>query len=236
MGEPKVVSRRREGEARQSEATKIMINNLTIIFSKIQPVYELKKTMIKSVLSGHTDRYHWQIGTCHVYKRSKQTVTLSRLADHLRKLGFSKILMTKELTDDRYPHYHFLVASPRKEGIHPRQPLQIKQLKNAKIWSRQFELGACISYASEYEIRGTDEPIVDFEEGKEIEYEYYTMEKPRYSCITKSTRLNTSMMNLDLGFKVRWLRYGLLNYIKYMFKYFDSTKTQYEDYYLKLDK
>lgn len=217
MRGPKVVSRRREGEARQSEATKIMSD-----FDKIFSNFIAKKVLIDQMLAGHVDRFHWQIGTCHVYKNCNMQVKLSRFSDHLRKLGFKKILIVKELTEDRFPHYHFLVASPRKEGIHPRQPIQIATLKNHKIWSKPFEMGAKIMFSDQVEVATLVED----------EIEYSQVERMRYSCITSKTNLNESIMDLDMGFKIRWMRFGLLNYIKYILKYFNSTKVKYEDYYV----
>lgn len=146
-------------------------------------------------------RYKWYIGTYHIYKKvyekkKQQYDKLSFLTDKLRKY-YEKgtiLYVTKEYTEDRVPHYHFLIGLPFDEwGIH--QPLL--KVRNMVLWHRQW--------------RTKDDMFV-------------------FNFIEDNRGSLTSLYKY-YGCKQRWFKYGIYQYLLYMFKYSDYDK--YIDYYIQ---
>lgn len=157
-------------------------------------------------------RYAWFIGTYHVYKKLKKPIDkLSYITDKLRKtLGSNSIIyITKEYTEDRFPHYHFLVGSPKDEwGCY----VDIPNIRNHKLWKREWKLGEKFSYHSEEEVKTSTG--------------YKTVENHFY--------VRSDLKVLDMGAKQRWFKYGIYQYLLYIFKY--SKFQLYQDYYVQPTK
>lgn len=180
-------------------ATKIMFNNLQ------------RRTLLSSFhfIEAH---FSWYIATYHVYKKLKPrqlavVSNISYVSDSLRKSHPSaKIWLTKETSEDGFPHYHLLIGFPKIRKICAadgsvsyaesidQKPLT--NIRNMRLWSRKWDpnLGGCLVSFME-----KDEETVAL-------YKWY-------------------------GMRQQWFKYGIYQYLLYITKY--STFTRYVDLYVR---
>lgn len=196
----------RAGDSRrefvEDERLRLCLNN-RIFFSKILAKFTCKYS-----------NYKWIIGTYHVYKKlSKKDMErcskLSYFSDKLRKSLSSKcvIYITKELSEDRIPHFHFLVGLYKDEWGCTEKMVNIK---NARMWSREWDLGCYFSYSS-----------------AEEQEENGFVAVPMYVAISATGNIK----GVDIGARQRWFKYGIYQYLMYIFKY--SKFDLYKDYYIR---
>lgn len=185
---------------RARSATKIMLEGIYM------------RQSILSSFSFRFNKYTWYIGTYHVYKKLKKPIDkLSYITDRLRKkLGPDSIIyVTKEYTEDRFPHYHFLVGSIKDEwGC----SVGIPVIRNHTLWKREWIIGETFNYHSQQEIKTPKG--------------YITYEKHFY--------VRSDLKILDMGAKQRWFKYGIQRYLLYIFKY--SSFNLYSDYFIQNKK
>lgn len=215
------VSRRRE--TKSAEVNEVNRLRLCKSLGELFVIILLKRTILNKIHCNYA-KYHWQVATYHVYKKiSKDQKTrlsvVSTFADKIRKCGFQKIFISREVSEDGSFHYHILVGNLRRvkrpnellpDEI-PMFPLPI--VKNSRLWSRPFIVGTLFSYKHTSLVMGDD--------GFEQE-----VCMPHVICID-STGINPR----DLGFRQRWLRYGIDQYLLYCMKYLGTNSHQYVHYY-----
>lgn len=183
-------SRRRGDEVGESNevATKIMF-------------FKYNRATLLSSFHFIRSKYKWVVGTYHVYKKvyakRKARFTLSFLTDKLRKYYDSntKIYITREYSEDRTPHYHFLIGLPYDEW-HCTQ--DVYRARNYTLWYREWATN--------------DLELVSFID-------------------THKGQCNIPLFKY-YGHKQRWFKYGIWQYLLYIFKY--SNYRKYEDFFIQV--
>lgn len=184
----------------QTKATKIIFKDPRS-FSNII----FRQKLLKN-FRGRYSRYKWFIGTYHVYKKlsSRQRAKVDRLSyitDILRKYypKGTKLYMTREMTSDGYPHYHYFLGLEKDAWG---SVIKQKTVRNTKLWTREWKLGETFNY---HDPSNEDNEI-----------------NPFY--------VNSRLHKLDMGARQRWFKYGVWQYLLYIFKY--STFKKFHDYFI----
>lgn len=193
----------------RSEATKII---------KLENFFRRSQYM-RGVLKDFKHRYAkftWYIGTIHMYKKisaaqKKKLSKLSYISDTIRRgyRGVKIVLyLTQEKSEDREIHYHYLLGLPIIDD--KRLPFKVN-IRNMKLWSREWELGAHFSYIRPED--NEENPGV-WQAGIRCDH-YEDKEGLFIRCV-------------DPGYRQRWFKYGIYKYLLYIFKY--SKFSRYIDY------
>jgi len=209
----------------EREARLRLCKSLPPIFS----IIKLKQELLAS-LKCRYQLYHWHIATFHVYKKIKDPKKTSRasnisyISDKLNKSGmFKKIYLTKEYCQDGSVHFHGLLASKSKDEKGFVQHLKIPSIPNVKIWSKYYDPKCRILYQPDNE---------DLLQGELSQPHYWVL---GYDDTGANVDVLESIPHgcADLGFKHRWMEYGLQRYLLYMTKGFGNGVSLYKEYYYK---
>lgn len=151
--------------------------------------------------------------TYHVYKNlsdkdSIRVAKISSLADTLRKWFpcDTQIILVKELTEDRYPHYHGIIR------LNKNSTLSLPMVKHYKLWCHEFSLNAHFSWVSEVECLSEFGPTV--------------VPTNRWHVIS-----SLGLEERNASFKLKWMKYGIWRYILYITKYLSYDSLIYTHYY-----
>jgi len=173
------------------------------------------KRNIFDILHVGKRKVKFVVGTYHVYKnvpehKAFKLRRLSYLTDQLRRYDREAVfVVVKEMTEDRFPHYHF-IARLHVDAMGFYKPLP--NLRNYKLWCREFDLGVEFHWQDENEIERNGMYIT-------------------YTCHNWHVISANGIVSRNAAFKLKWLKYGIWRYILYITKYISSKSEKYVDYY-----
>lgn len=194
-----------EERARRSRADEVVEREFN---SRLRLCF-FRHNILSEILKGFRfsySKYAWYIGTYHVYRVAKDPVRkridkLSYLTDKLRKRYPKDTVIYVTKERTECGFPHYHFLLGFKKDAWGCTPCLLK-IPNMKLWSRKWLLRESFNFHSED----------DF--GRSIVPFYVT----------------SRLEKVDMGARQRWFKYGIYQYLLYIFKYCDFTK--FHDYFV----